>query len=84
MPVRAVEASPVNSFPIPPRVFPYASPAMGAAADETIAREPEAECPPGEFPTASGCLRGFCWAVGIEAAAALCAFLLWHFRFLWQ
>lgn len=29
-------------------------------------------------PVASGCLRGFCWAMGIEGAAGLLFFLLWH------
>jgi hypothetical protein len=84
MSVRAIESSPADTFPFPPRASTCASPAMGGAADEEIALEPEAECPPGEFPTASGCLRGFCWAVGIEAAAALCGFLLWYFRFIWR
>jgi hypothetical protein len=58
---------------------------MGAAAEEEeIALEAEAECPPGEFPNVAGCLRGFCWAVGIEAGVAVCAFLLWHFRSIWR
>jgi hypothetical protein len=32
-----------------------------------------------EIPTATGCLRGFCWAICIECAAAACAYGFWHF-----
>lgn len=31
-----------------------------------------------EIPTAKGCLRGFCWAMGIEGAAALCGYGIWQ------
>jgi hypothetical protein len=40
--------------------------------------ESEEQCPTDEIPTSSGCLRGFCWAIGIEAGAALCAYGAWR------
>jgi len=31
-----------------------------------------------DIPTSTGCLRGLCWAIGIESAAALCAYGIWR------
>ena len=38
----------------------------------------EAQLSASEIPTSSGCLRGFCWAMGIEAATALCVYGAWR------
>lgn len=38
----------------------------------------EVESVSADPPVATGCLRGFCWAVAIESAAGLLFFVIWH------
>lgn len=40
------------------------------------ARREDAEC--GEVPSAAGCLRGLCWGLALEGAAAAVIYGLWR------
>lgn len=79
---RAFERSQVEPLPFPLHVSSYASPAIKGYVDADAAFDPETDCPSDEYPTAGGCLRGFRWAIGIEAATGLIVFTVWHFRHL--
>jgi hypothetical protein len=77
------------SFPLPasPRTAAAAH-ATRADAAELDAAELEAayldrldneeQWPADEIPTSVGCLRGFCWAIGIESTVALCVYGAWR------
>jgi hypothetical protein len=54
---------------------PPAANAVPAAAADI---DTEEQWPPDEIPTSAGCLRGFCWAMGIESTVTLCAYGLWR------
>ena len=83
MSVRAFEGSSLEPIPfsLPTLLSGCAIPAEDARACEAAVFSEEEEWPADEIPTATGCLRGFCWAIGIECAAAFCAFGIWH---LWR
>lgn len=74
---RVFERSQVEPLPFPLHVSGYAGPAEANSGFDT-----QTECAPGEYPTAAGCLRGFCSAIGIEAVAGLIILTVWHFRHL--
>ena len=73
MSVRALESPVLEPIPFSLPSSSYAIPPAAAAAPSE-----EEEWPAGEIPTATGCLRGFCWAIGIEAVAGFCAYGMWR------
>jgi hypothetical protein len=77
MPVRTFARSQANPLPFTLHTFPHPSLARGAGAEEV-----HRESGPDEAPMATGCLRGICWAIAIEAVAGAVLFALWHFRHL--
>lgn len=72
------------SFPLPasPRTAPPAHATRADAADLEAAYldslDREEQWPADEIPTSVGCLRGFCWAIGIESTVALCVYGAWR------
>jgi hypothetical protein len=76
MSVRTLDSSGLEPIPFSLPMSSYAIPPAAAPA-----LSEEEEWPADEIPTASGCLRGFCWAIGIECATACCAYAVWR---LWQ
>ncbi|HVU45188.1 MAG TPA: hypothetical protein VHD85_03620 [Terracidiphilus sp.] len=63
---------PTPLLPIPTSDIADMPPAQTAILDD------EEQWPAGEIPTSTGCLRGFCWAIGIEAVTALGAYGVWR------
>jgi hypothetical protein len=76
MSVRTLDSSTLEPIPFSLPMSSYAIPPVDAQA-----LSEEEEWPAIEIPTASGCLRGFCWAIGIEGATGFCAYAVWR---LWQ
>jgi hypothetical protein len=74
MSVRALQRSTLKSIPFPLPLSSYVIPRPAMLREFEASRV----C---EIPTAKGCLRGFCWAIGIEGAAAFCGYGIWQ---LWQ
>jgi hypothetical protein len=71
MSVRALQRSTLEPIPfsLPLSSYVIPRPATLRELEERRAHE---------IPTAKGCLRGFCWAMGIEGAAAFCAYGTWQ------
>jgi len=49
---------------------------LDVSGGRSVSSEQE-PCAADEIPTSTGCMRGFCWAIGIEAATALCVYGAW-------
>jgi hypothetical protein len=81
MSVRTFEGSSLEPIPfsLPTLLSGYATPTADARARQAAAFSKEDQWPADEIPTAIGCLRGFCWAIGIECAAVFCVFGVWRF-----
>jgi hypothetical protein len=78
MSVQILESSRLEPFPFPLHASGCATAGLEADAERDRVLLQLSDFSPGEVPAAVGCLRGFCWAVVLEAVAALCVFAVWH------
>ena len=68
----------------PLQMSSFAAPMTQADVLKAGTMSPEAEWPTQEVVDIRRLAKGVRWALGIEGAAALCLYLIWHLWHLWQ
>jgi hypothetical protein len=79
MAVRVIDGSEMEPFRFTQPMSSYAGAAVSIPLPETAEPVWDETSNAADIPASSGCVRGFCWAIGLEAAAALGGYAVWYF-----